>query len=74
MPVSGKRPFSPTVPARSDSQQTALFLGLACFALGQGVQVSNGNLHLESIRWLTIALLLHQPPPKELAFLAAIVL
>lgn len=41
-----------------DRMQLAFLFLLAAFALGQGVQVSNGNLHPESIRWLTIACVL----------------
>ena len=37
-----------------DRRLTALCLIIAAIAVGQGVQVANGNLHPESIRWLTI--------------------
>ncbi len=42
--------------ARKDTGQASLLLGLAAFALGQGLQVANGNLHPDSIKWLTVTL------------------
>lgn len=41
-----------------DRMQLAFAFLLAAFALGQGVQVANGNLHPHSIRWLTLACVL----------------
>lgn len=41
---------------REDQRLTALCLLFAAFAIGQAVQVSNGNLHPEATRWLTIGL------------------
>ncbi len=40
-----------------DTRQLSLLLTLGCFALGQGVQVANGNLHPASMRWLTVAVI-----------------
>ena len=52
-------PFPRAAPVKQyDRMQLALLFLLAAFALGQGVQVSNGNLHPDSIRWLTIACVL----------------
>jgi hypothetical protein len=42
-------------PPKRDRWSTALFCAIAAFAVGQAVQVANGNLHPESIKWLTIA-------------------
>jgi hypothetical protein len=42
-------------PPQGDRWSTALFCAVAAFAIGQAVQVANGGLHPESIKWLTIA-------------------
>ncbi|MBK7858061.1 MAG: hypothetical protein IPJ65_05435 [Archangiaceae bacterium] len=42
---------------QADRWATALFPAIAAFAVGQAVQVANGNVHPESIKWLTIACL-----------------
>ncbi|MBK7865282.1 MAG: hypothetical protein IPJ65_43120 [Archangiaceae bacterium] len=44
-------------PPQADRWATALFCAIAAFAVGQAVQVANGNVHPESIKWLTIACL-----------------
>lgn len=42
-------------PPKQERWSTVLFCAIAAFAVGQAVQVSNGNLHPEAIKWLTIA-------------------
>jgi hypothetical protein len=42
--------------ALSDSRQLSLLLMLACFALGQAVQVSNGGYSPTALGWLAVAL------------------
>lgn len=39
-----------------DSRWMTLFFGLTAYAIGEGVQASNGNLSPASIIWLTVAL------------------
>ncbi len=39
-----------------ERRTTALCLSITAFAIGQGVLVSNGNLHPDSIAWLTVGL------------------
>ena len=43
-------------PPDGDRWSTALACALAAFAVGQAVQVANGNVHPHSIRWLSVAL------------------
>jgi hypothetical protein len=42
-------------PPHTDRWSTALFCAIGAFAIGQAVQVANGNLHPDSIFWLTVA-------------------
>ncbi len=44
-------------PPKTDRWSTALLCAIAAFAVGQAVQIANGNQHPESIKWLTVACL-----------------